>query len=231
MNTSGATNRKPKSGGGKSPKPPTKPGRLNTRQELFAELVASGTPATVAYRKAGYSDKGRNAEGNACRMMENDGVAERIAALKAQTAAKAEFKRDDLVRILAAAIQTPIGEIDERNPLAQEYTEDAIAGGSRGTLKRGQVASGNETVEPVVIRRRVKCIGKIEAARLLCEIMGWKSPDQLVVDDGPKRLESIAERAANVVSALSRIGRKTTVQTTTRSGLSRVPRDITGDAS
>jgi hypothetical protein len=136
--------------------------------------------------------------------VENGGVSQRIKELCKKTEEKSEFRRDDLVRLLASALQTPVGEIDETSPLAQEMTEDLVGGGRRGQLRRGDAPSGNEEVSPVVIRRRVKSIGKIEAARLLAEIMGWKSPEQLVVETGPKTLDAISERAASVASALDR---------------------------
>lgn len=55
---------------------------MNIRQRRFAELVASGVPAMRAYGDAGYSTKGRNAQGNASALMENHGVKEMIAQLQ-----------------------------------------------------------------------------------------------------------------------------------------------------
>jgi len=73
----------------KSSKRPTSPldtlKPLNPRQERFAQLVASGTPATRAYGEAGYSTKGRNAEACAARLLhENAGVAAKVTSLRAK---------------------------------------------------------------------------------------------------------------------------------------------------
>jgi phage terminase small subunit len=184
--------------------PPKQPKPLNIRQERFAEFVASGIPAARAYSMAGYSDNGRNAEANAVRVMANDGVKARIAELRAEASKRTEFKKDDLIRDLVAAWKTPVGEIDEKSQFAQESVIDQIAGGSHGKLKRGKAASGNEKVEPITIRRRIKSIDKLQCVRLLTELLGWKEPDQLVVDAGPNTLEAVRKRAAEMASAMAR---------------------------
>ena len=43
----------------------------------------------------------------------------------------------------------------------------------------------------------LKHLGESEAARLLCEMMGWKEPEKITVDAGPNTLDAIRERAAN----------------------------------
>ena len=49
----------------------------NPRHELFCQVIASGRPAMEAYKLAGY--KNSSAKANATRLMENDGIASRIA--------------------------------------------------------------------------------------------------------------------------------------------------------
>ena len=154
---------------------------MKIRQERFAELVASGVPATRAYAEAGYSNKGKNADAHASRLVENGGVKERIAELRARTSAKLELKREDLARHLMAAVMTPVGEVDANSPLVQEFSID----------REG--------------RKLVRMIGKIESARLLCEMMGWKEPEKHVVDAGRISLDAIRERAKTMASALSRL--------------------------
>lgn len=58
---------------------------LNSRQEMFAQLVASGKSASAAYREV-YGASPESAEANAYRLMENDGVLERIRELQGATA-------------------------------------------------------------------------------------------------------------------------------------------------
>ena len=54
----------------------------NPRHELFCQVIASGRPAMEAYKLAGY--KNSSAKANSTRLMENDGIASRIAELRAQ---------------------------------------------------------------------------------------------------------------------------------------------------
>jgi hypothetical protein len=152
---------------------------MNIRQERFAELVASRVPAMRAYSEAGYSNRGKNAEANAARLIEFDGVKERIQAIRAETAAKLALKREDLARHLWAVVMTPIGELDANSPLVQEFATD----------KEG--------------RKRVKMQDKLGSARLLCEMMGWKEPEQMVIETGPKTLDAVRERAKTMASAMS----------------------------
>ena len=133
--------------------------------------------------------KGRNAERNAWVLVrENQGVKARIAEIQAVTEARAQFSRDDMAEFLAAIITTPINQIDGSHRLAQEFV----------------VEETKETGTRIKKRTRIKIVGKLEAARLLCEINGWKSPTEIQVDDGPNRLADIEARAANVVSLLDR---------------------------
>lgn len=60
----------------------------NSKHERFAQMVAGGKSATAAYRKV-YGATQRVAEGNACRVMENDGVSARVEELKKKV--EAEF--------------------------------------------------------------------------------------------------------------------------------------------
>lgn len=54
----------------------------NAKHEHFAQLVSNGETATRAYVLAGYNEKG--ARQNASRLMANDGVRDRIDALRRQ---------------------------------------------------------------------------------------------------------------------------------------------------
>jgi phage terminase small subunit len=167
------------------------PRPLNVRQEKFAQLVAGGMPAIRAYVKAGYSSNGRNPEGSASRLMlDNAGVAQRIAELKAGNEKRSEFTRDDMVQWLVDALKTPVGNIDETHHLAQEMVSEEIFVEQKG----GQI-----------LKRRIKTVGKNECARLLCDMMGWKAPEKREIDLGDKTLDAVREKAANIVSPLARL--------------------------
>jgi phage terminase small subunit len=75
----------------------------NPRHELFCQAIASGRPAMEAYKLAGY--KHSSAKANATRLMENDGIASRIAELSAQQSTKSEFSRDQFRQFLINVIQ------------------------------------------------------------------------------------------------------------------------------
>lgn len=177
---------------------------LNVRQEKFAQLVASGMAATPAYIAAGYKVGQRVAEAAGPRLLGNVAVRARVDELTAETNRKIKFGREDLVAWLVSAIETPSGNLTADSPLAQEVTTEQVAGGARGRLKPGKADRGNESAGPDILRTKIKGVGKLDAARLLCDIMGWKKPEEIVVETGPKTLASVESRAAAVASALNR---------------------------
>lgn len=166
---------------------PMKP--LNPRQELFAEFVASGMSATSAYIKAGYNVTQKAAETAGPRLLGNVAVGKHIADLRKKASEKTEFTRYDMVQWLVSALKTPIGEIDENHFLAQEFTTEEMILKNQGGR---------------IIKRRVKTVGKIECARLLCDIVGWKEPEKREINIGATSLDSVRERAKQIVSALAR---------------------------
>ena len=176
----------------------------NPRHEKFAQLYTKEPNASKAYRDAGFKATGNGAEVNASKLLRLAKVARRIDFLRSKTEKKLEISREALAKHLWDAIKTPISEINHTSPLAQEYTEEIIGGGDRGKLKRGKHQSGNETTGEIVTRRRVKSMGKVESARLLCEMMGWKEAENIIVDDGPNRIASAKERAMSIASPLNR---------------------------
>lgn len=164
---------------------------LNVRQEQFAQLVANGLSATQAYIQAGYKVSEKVAGTNGSRLLENAGVMARIKGLREKAAAKSEFKREHLAAQLIAGITTPVSQVDENSPLAQEMTRTVV------TIGTGK----NQRVE---VRTKVKMVSKDASARLLCDMFGWKEPEQVVVETGPKTLDAIEARARAVVSALDK---------------------------
>ena len=160
----------------------------NARHEKFAQLIASGKTATQAYKQAGYLAKGHGAETAASRLLRNVEVLSRIDVLRRKTEAKLELSREKLAKHLWKVIFTPISEIGEGSPLVQEITNT--------TDKEGKTT------------QRIKCLGKIESARLLCDMQGWKEPEKIINEDGEKRLASARERAKTMFSPLNRLADK-----------------------
>lgn len=164
---------------------------LNIRQQRFCELVVSGMSATQAYIAAGYNVDAKSAGTAGPRLLENVAVKAQVAAMRAKDARKSEFTRENLAAQLIAAYITPVGAVDENSPLAEEVIRTTVVTGT-GKNKRTET------------RVRVKMMGKLQSGRLLCDMYGWKEPEQLVVETGPKTLDAIKERAQSVVSALDR---------------------------
>lgn len=189
---------KPSKSPAKSPRP------LNIRQLRFCEFVVSGDSDVQAYIKAGYTKSIKNAEANAWRMKENEGVKAHIALLRAPQTKSALRKKDDNLRYLAEVIGTALADIGPDSPLCVEFTEEMVGGGNRGKLRRGNAPSGNEVTETPILRRRVKKPCPLRAIEIYSRLLGHFEPDRVEVEAGPKTLLSIKERAQQVSSALIR---------------------------
>lgn len=187
-----------------SQKTPPKQRALTVRQERFCELIAAGRSGTDAWLEAGYEVSRDVARTNAAESLAKPRIAERIAELRKPQTKAALRKKEDNLRFLAEVIGTALKDIGPDSPLCAEYTEDFIAGGSRGKLMRGKAASGNEVAGADVIRRRVKKPDPLRAIELYSKLLGHFEPDRVEVEAGPKTLLSIKERAAQVSSALAR---------------------------
>ena len=68
--------------------------------------------ASAAYRDSG--GNGKNADVMADQLMVTNGIAERIAELKAEADAKAEFTRANMLAFLAKVIRTESGQMRDR---------------------------------------------------------------------------------------------------------------------
>lgn len=69
------------------------------------------------------------------------------------------MKKEDLIDFLESAIKTEVGSVDERSRLAQEVTIDMVGEG--------------------VVRKKVKMVGKLDAAKLLAVLTGWNAPEKV----------------------------------------------------
>lgn len=187
-----------------SPKSPPKPRKLTVRQERFCELIASGKSNTDAWLEAGYEVSRDVAAVNAHESLRNPRIQAKIAELRKPQTKQALRKKEDNLRFLAEVIGTALASVGPDSPICTEYTEDFIAGGTRGKLKRGNAPRGNETIGTDVIRRRVKKCDPLRAIELYSKLLGHFEPDRVEVETGPKTLQSIKERAAQVSSTLAR---------------------------
>ncbi|NQW99218.1 terminase small subunit [bacterium] len=124
-------------------------------------------PATKAYGEAGYSTKGKNAEANAARLSENEGVIAKIAEYRKLQTAKVLHTKEDNLRILLSIINAPIGDIDQNSPIAKAFGYFQVSGGNRGNLKRGTEESGKP-----VFQSCIKIADKLKAIDLFSKPMG-----------------------------------------------------------
>lgn len=182
----------------KKPKRTNKTRKLTVRQETFCELVASGESGTEAWLKAGYKVSRGVARRNASEALTYPDVKARIDELRKPAKEERLRKKEDNLRFLADLIGIDPNDIGDKTHLINEITEDIIAGGNRGKLKRGNAPSGNETVGDTVIRRRVKLPCKLRAIEIYSKLLGHFEPDRVEVEAGPKTLLSIKERAEQI---------------------------------
>jgi phage terminase small subunit len=125
---------------------------LNPRQLLFARLVADGASQAAAYARV-YGRTSSKADASA--LANHPKVAAEITRRQREAEARADMKRDDMVRYLVSILHTPVSELDDTHPLVQEIN----------TTHRGDTDF-----------LRIKALPKLQAARLLCQIMGWLKP-------------------------------------------------------
>ena len=71
----------------------------NSRHEKFAQHVANGKSAAIAYVCAGYENIGAGQNGH--RLMKKDDVKARIAELMGRAEDKADITRGEIIKILA----------------------------------------------------------------------------------------------------------------------------------
>lgn len=135
----------------------TPPPVANPRRLKFALLVLAGVPAGRAYEQAGFSQRGARADSAGARLRQHPEVSARIKYEQRKTAEANRLERWQLVEWLQSAVVTPVGDIDEKSPLAQEIEEVTTPAGCT--------------------RRRVKSVGKLEAAKQLAALLGWTAPD------------------------------------------------------
>lgn len=134
---------------------------LTPRQQRFVELYhATGLGAQSYIEAYGATSKGYAAQ-NAYRILRIPAVKEELEKLRGESLALANITREEIVDYLIAAITTPVAEIDETSPLAQE-------------VKRASSPNGSETIE-------VKAVSKIAALRELARITGIIKPEEVRV--------------------------------------------------
>ena len=144
--------------------------KLNNRQEKFCRLVAGGSSATAAYRKAGYESKDPDVAGP--RLMGNVGVKRRLRELAKKTEAVAGMEREEMVRWLVQVVRG--------HGLEKGVAQVAVK----------EMPDGRKLVE----RRGPD---RLRAAERLARMCGWDAADKVEVGVGDPLIDllrSIRER-------------------------------------
>jgi phage terminase small subunit len=118
---------------------PAKPASLTPRREMFCHHVAAGMTQTNAYRQAFSTPNGaKYATVSASKLMKREDIQQRIEELKEYVMASRALSKNEKRAFLADIVRTPIGEIDEKSPLAKEVTYDITdrPDGSTTTVKK-----------------------------------------------------------------------------------------------
>jgi phage terminase small subunit len=97
------------------------PALKNPRREWFAQELALGASAGIAYRRAGYVLRGRAAEAGAARLASSAEVTRRVGELAAGNAAPAEGATS------VVTVATIIRELEEARRLAMAKKQPAPA--------------------------------------------------------------------------------------------------------
>jgi phage terminase small subunit len=148
--------------------------KMTPKQKKFADLRLEGLPAGIAYSQAGYSSAHPRVD--ARKLLKHETVAAYIAAQQEILNERCLLNQVQVMNYLTHVIMTPIGRLDEESPLAQEFSNDLV---------------GKETM-----RKRVKMIGKMDAIKQLCNMMGWNAPQQHHVEVSSELAEMVRKARA-----------------------------------
>lgn len=148
-------------------------GKLRPQDEKFCQAIAlQGASGTQAYRDhiaTGIVSHG-TAQVGACRLIQTPIIRLRIEALRIANELSIEERlgagREQAVRYLVDAWQTPLSEINEDSPLAQSVKKRRLVAGGAGDEQ------GEWEVE------EVKSVSKLDALEKLAKMAGWYPSQQ-----------------------------------------------------
>lgn len=134
----------------------------NPKHEAFAQALASGAPASRAYRlHVAFRCTSKTADEKGSRLAALGKVRARVLELRALLAQKADehfvASKLEVLAFLTRVVWTPVGVVDEASELAQ----DVIHCGH-------SLADGTS-----LARRRIKMVSKLHAIDLMARIQGW----------------------------------------------------------
>lgn len=131
----------------------------NARHERFAVLVAGGSTQADAYREVWPGSmrwKDKSVHEKASKLAAK--VGPRVVELQQAAAARADYKKDRMVEYLVSVMETPVDDVSGNSKLAQEVSDEV----------RGET-----------LFRKVKMPAKLQAADMLCKILGFYAPERV----------------------------------------------------
>lgn len=145
----------------------------DSQQEMFCQNVANGTMSNAeAYRKAGYSHKG--ADANSARLMTKGVIRERIQELRGDTLSRWEGATDIIVQFLLDTIGC---DITQFKTLAADGVWFEVGPETKNRHLIQDMWS--RTSEDGSVIAGVKIADKMKAAQLLAKILGLESPTKV----------------------------------------------------
>lgn len=143
------------------------------RHELFAQKVAKGMTAKQAYKEMQPDCTDESAETLGPKLFRTVQVRDRVDYILGKAAQHVVMTKAEALAICVEILRTPIGEIDQNHPLAQEMTI-------------------TETGEKVVTR--VKLPSKLDALDKLAKICAWYAPEKFEGTIADATPEDVAAR-------------------------------------
>lgn len=161
---------------------PTQPQPLaNSRDEKFCLLMATGEfAAWEAFSKVRPDCAENTWRTEGPKLLRNPHIDERIRIIKMGAASHVSMTLEEWRAWHENAMRTPVGQLDENSPYAQEVSYE-IRGGKRGRLKKGAAPEGNEEDEEEVTVKKVKTVNKQESSKQLAQHHGWLKTEQAQV--------------------------------------------------
>ena len=157
----------------------------NPKHEAFAQALAEGMSGCAAYRQhvAEVGTKTDACMAAASRLLADVKVSLRVAELRKSfhevLEQKLGVRQETIARFLVACMETPVEEVAENSPLAQEVKR------SRKFVGKGEDAEEWEV-------EQVKTPAKLDAAKELNKMAGWYQPDKVEHSGDEKLLAALA---------------------------------------
>lgn len=142
---------------------------INDKQEAFAQLLAAGVPAIVAYRQAGYGGGEFDAK-NASKLRNSRKIKARLDELKLSTDDLVELRRRLLDRFLVASIVIDRLAMFEAGDLRDDLSDEERA-----------LIEGRERTQHGI---KYLMPRKLEAAAQLAKLHGLDKADKLAISGG-----------------------------------------------